>query len=690
MSAFSWTTTALCRAPMVGAAGLLAAACLTVAANPFPAQAQTEAGARDGAQGRIQTMTEADQTAPQRIERGNLVLENIPDIPDTLRDRLSQYQNIRPAGLADWTQDGEGLLIRTRFAESAQFHLVSAPLGMRRQITFFDDPVRGGDFAPSGGPNGFLFHKDEGGAERFQLFFFDQTTGQAKRLSDGTGRVESYGWSRDGSVIIWSQSDADNPRRQLFITRSDDLETHRAVFEGEGYWAPADISKDQQQMLIFNYISRNESAIHILDLETGATNRIAPADEPVSYSSPQFTADDKAVLFTSDRGSQFRRIVHYDLATKESTILTPDLDWDVETLTQSQDGSLYAFITNENGLSRLHIRRSADHAALPEPDLPPAIVGSLRFSPDGTRLAMSVNGAAQPSDAWVYDLENGTLTRWTEGEVGGLDTAAFREPDLVTYPTFDMVDGKRRQIPAFFYKPEGDGPFPVVVVIHGGPESQFRPQFRDNFQYWLNELGVAVLAPNVRGSAGYGKDYLLLDNGRLREDSVRDIGALIDWIGTRDDLDADKVVVYGGSYGGYMVLASMVYYSDKLAGGVDIVGISNFVTFLENTSPYRQDLRRSEYGDERDPEMRSFLERISPLTRASEITKPLFVVQGLNDPRVPASEAEQILEAVRANGTMVWYLAATNEGHGFRRRSNQDYLDAAVVMFFQKVLGLQP
>ncbi len=628
-------------------------------------------------------------TAVERIERGNIVTENVPPVPDAVRERLRQYQNVRPAGFVDWTQDGETLLISTRFAETAQFHTVTQPLGARSQITFYDEPARGGDWAPAGGPNGFLFTKDVGGAEVFRLHYFDADTGDVRILSEEGGRVEAYGWSDDGSKIMWSTTTTGSPVRKTYLASSDAMDAPETVFEREGLWVPAALSPDNQTLLMFNYISRNDSTLHALDLESGALTQINPSEDKISYGDVFFAKDGRALYYVSDEGSEFRRLTRYDLGDGEKTVLTENIPWDVEGVEQAPDGQHIAFTTNEGGLSKLHIRRVRGWRAVSGPDLAPGLISGLEFSPDSRKLAFTLNSASSPSDVYVFDIRPGLLTRWTKAEVGGLDTDRFVNPDLVAYPTFDEVEGAPREIPAFLFKPEdADGPLPVLISIHGGPESQYRPRFSSFTQYLVNELGMAVLAPNVRGSAGYGKTYLQLDNGMLREDSVKDIGAALDWIATQDDLDADNVIVYGGSYGGYMVLASMMKYDDRLAGGVNIVGISSFVTFLENTSPYRQDLRRAEYGDERDPEMRAFLEEISPLNNADRITKPLFIIQGLNDPRVPASEAEQMLSAVRANGGTVWYLLAKDEGHGFRKKANRDYMVETVSLFLRDVLDL--
>jgi dipeptidyl aminopeptidase/acylaminoacyl peptidase len=339
---------------------------------------------------------------------------------------------------------------------------------------------------------------------------------------------------------------------------------------------------------------------------------------------------------------------------------------------------------NEDGASKLMLRDLAAQKEMASPELPFGVIGSFEFDAAGERLAFSLQTPGQPYDVWVYGLANGKLERWTQSEIGPLDAKRFVAPALVRYPSFDAVDGKPREIPAWVYKPAGSGPHPVLINIHGGPEAQSLPLFSIATQQWV-ELGYAVITPNVRGSSGYGKTYLALDNGMKREDSVKDIGALLDWIATQDDLDASRIVLIGGSYGGYMVLSAMSHYNDRLRGAIDIVGISNFVTFLESTAEYRRDLRRPEYGDERDPEMREYLQKISPLNNAGKINKPMLIVQGQNDPRVPVTESEQMVAKIRANGGEVWYLVGLNEGHGFAKRDNVDYYQWAVALFLEKL-----
>ncbi|MGH8197687.1 MAG: S9 family peptidase, partial [Steroidobacteraceae bacterium] len=395
--------------------------------------------------------------------------------------------------------------------------------------------------------------------------------------------------------------------------------------------------------------------------------------------------DGKGVYFPSDLGSEFRTLRYADLATGKVTSLTDHVNWDIDDLALSRDGRYLAYVVNEDGASRLLIMDLAMKIDLIPPKLPFGVIGSIGFDVEGERLAFSLQTPSEPYDVWVFGLENGELTRWTQSEIGPIDSKRLVAPSLVRYPTFDEVEREPRQVPAWVYRPAGAGPHPVLINIHGGPEAQSRPIFSIATQQWAGELGYAVIHPNVRGSTGYGKTYVALDNGMKREDSVKDIGALLDWIATQPDLDAKRVVVIGGSYGGYMTLASMTHYNDRLRGAIDIVGISNFVTFLESTAEYRRDLRRPEYGDERDPKMRAFLEKISPLNNAAKINRPMLVVQGQNDPRVPVTESEQLVAKIRANGGEVWYLVGLNEGHGFAKRDNIDYYQWTVAMFLEKL-----
>jgi dipeptidyl aminopeptidase/acylaminoacyl peptidase len=433
----------------------------------------------------------------------------------------------------------------------------------------------------------------------------------------------------------------------------------------------------------------SEQQLWIVDLTNGRKERIRPSPVKIFRDSPRFAPDGNALVYISDEDSEYRRVVRYDLRTDDEDALTGDLPWDVEAMELSPNGRLVALSVNEGGVSRLYLTDAVRGRLTAGPKLQPGEIENMRFSADGRRLGFTLNGTAG-RDAFVWDLGKRPPVPWTDSEIGGLDKAAFIAPELATYDTFDEVDGKRRKISAFVYKPKGGlgATAPVLVSIHGGPESQFRPTFNAFIQYLVQEMKIAVVAPNVRGSTGYGKYFVELDNANRRMDSVKDIGATLNWIGSQSDLDAKRVAVYGGSYGGFMTYASMIEYGDRLAAGISVVGISNFATFLTNTAGYRRDLRRAEYGDERDPRMRETLERISPLTHAAKIKKPMLIVQGANDPRVPQSEAQQMLKAIRANGAEAWYLLAKDEGHGFQKKTNRDAQNAAIAAFLKlKLLG---
>ena len=629
------------------------------------------------------------QAPPERtLNSGNVVLSGIPEIPDSVSRMVDRYGDVRSAGFADWTADGSGIYIGTRFGNVSQLHRVEMPGGARRQITFFDEPVGGAERRPDG--SDLLFGMDEGGGEFYQLFLLDPQTGDARRLTDGRSRNGSAEWSPDGERIAYTSTRRDARSNDIWVMEVADTSSARLVLEapeGGASWGVSDWNPDGNQLLVTEYISINDSRLHLVDVSTGERRSIAGGDgEPASWFGVSFAPDGQGVFVTTDARGEFRQLGYLPLAGGELQILTEDIPWDVEGFQLSHDGRRAAFTVNEGGMSRLYLMDPATRRYAAVQNIPVGLIGGLEFSPDGTQLGMTLNNAATPSDVFSLALGDdplsaSDLTRWTYSEVGGLDTGEFVEPELIEYETFDG-----RMIPAWVYKPRGPGPHPVILDIHGGPEGQERPGFSSTVQMWVNELGAAVIAPNVRGSSGYGKSYLKLDNAMKREDSVKDIGALLDWIATQPDLDEDRVAVYGGSYGGYMVLSSMVHYSDRLKAGVDIVGISDFITFLENTQDYRRDLRRAEYGDERDPEMRAFFERIAPARQPEKITAPLLVIQGQNDPRVPVSEAEQIVREVRQGGRPVWYMNALNEGHGYRKQENRDLMNAVVTLFLREHL----
>ncbi len=628
-------------------------------------------------------------TLSQQVERkelGNLVIENIPEIPQKIKDRMFQYQSTRGASFQDWLyNDDKGILISTRFGETAQIHMVEKAGGARKQITFFNEPVGGATLCPDKSKNLFLFSKDIGGGEFYQIYSFDLNTGNYKILTDGKSSNGGANWNNKGDKFSYFSTKRNGKDWDIYIFDLNKGDSEMILSEG-GAWTAVDWSQDDSKLLVRKSISANESYYYVFDLASKQLTQINPSDEKISYGSALFSKDGKGVFYSSDQNNEFKKLRYYDLSTGKEKILTEKIDWDVESIQLNKKGDKLAFTVNENGLSKLYLMNTKDFNYTQVKSVPTGLIGGVSFNSKGDKIALTINTSISPSDVFILDVKTQSLERWTYSEVGGLNSDNFIIPELIFYETFDQVDGKPRMIPAFIYKPKAKGPHPVVIDIHGGPEGQARPSFNPINQYYALEMGIAVIEPNVRGSSGYGKTYLELDNWYNRENSVKDIGKLIEWIEKQPDLDANRIAVTGGSYGGYMVLASMIYFNDKLRCGVDIVGISNFVTFLNNTQDYRKDLRRVEYGDERIPEMREFLMQISPTTNAHKITKPLFVVQGLNDPRVPFTEAEQIVESVRKNGTDVWYLLAKDEGHGFRKKSNRDFYLWSEVLFLETFL----
>jgi dipeptidyl aminopeptidase/acylaminoacyl peptidase len=561
------------------------------------------------------------------------------------------------------------------------------PGGDRRQLTFFPDRVLGASWEPSKGEY-FLLYKDVGGGEFYQLYRYDVKDGAVTLLTDGKSRNIPGAWATQGGRIAYTSTRRSGKDTDVWVVDPSDPKSDRMVIALEGGgWAPLDWSPDDAKILLGEYVSINESYLWILDVATGQktalTPRTAPGREPVSYGGGAFAADGRSIYTTTDKGSEFKRLAKLSLSGGEPDYLTSKISWDVEDFEVSRDGKRLAFTTNENGASVLRVREVSTGTDLVAPGLPLGVLSGLEWHENGKEVGFSFSSARSPSDAYSWEPGAAEIVRWTRSETGGLNPELFSEPELIRWKSFDGM-----MISGFLYLPPKsfEGKRPVVISIHGGPEGQTRPNFKSQSNYYINELGIAIIYPNVRGSEGFGKTFLKLDNAAKREDSVKDIGALLDWIATRPELDASRVMVTGGSYGGYMTLASAVHYSGRLRSALDIVGISNFVTFLEKTESYRRDLRRVEYGDERDPKMRAHLESIAPVKNAGKIRVPLFVVQGKNDPRVPYTEAEQIVASVRQNGTPVWYLVANDEGHGFAKKRNNDYLFYATVAFMRETL----
>ncbi len=641
----------------------------------------------------------------------NLVIENIPPIPAELPAKLAAYTDFKPSSIIAWHPRDGSMLIRTRLGDTLQLHRVKAPGAKPEALTEYADAVSSASFQPLKGDY-LLFQKATGGDEVFRIYRMDLPGKAVTPISAEGERAGAPAWNRRGTLIVYTTVTTDRSNRgegaaRVATTRvyvADPLKPESAkvvaTFEG-GRASGLRFSPDEKNLVWLEYISANESNLWMMNVDGTNARRITPErkanETPVSYGSPRFSRDGKGLFTTSDRGSEFKRLVYIDLASGKETALTAHIAHDVDDFAISTAAGRIAFTTNENGASVLRFLDLASKKELPRPALLPGEISSLRWhgassddgdaegtSAEAPELAFNLTSSRSPGEVYSFNIATSKMLRWTSGASAGLNSLELAEPKLVQWKSFDGL-----MISGFLYQPDAKkfpGKRPLIINIHGGPEGQARPGFIGRNNYMVNELGIAIIYPNVRGSTGFGKTFLAMDNGKLREDSVKDIGALFDWIGTQETLDPGKVLVSGGSYGGYMSLAVSTHYADRIAGSIDVVGISNWVTFLTNTESYRRDLRRVEYGDERDPEMRKFLEAISPLNNAEKITKPLFVVQGRNDPRVPYTEALQIVAKMKAQKVPVWFLMANDEGHGFAKKSNQDFLFYAQIKFMEQTL----
>ena len=620
-----------------------------------------------------------------------LVLEGVPPVAASVAAQVAKYTEFKPTEFAGWHPTKLEMLIVRRHKNTPQIHRLAKPGGALELLTDYPEPVRGASYEPKEGKF-IVFAKDTGGNEVFRGYRREVGSADAVPITPEGQRVQDVTWSNSGQQIVYStvpvnrQGSMDKIDSTLYITDPLQPEAARKITELEGGgWFGFSFSPDDKQLVYLEYISVNESYLWLMDIATGKARRIIEkGSEQVAYGGTKFSRDGKGLYTVTDRGSEFQRLTYIDLATMKHATLAADINWNVSSIDLSDDGKLLAFVVNDDGNNVLRIMSTAGHKLLPSPKLPLGTIGAVDWHKDSSNLALSVTSATSPSEVYSVNVKTNQLTRWTTHEAMELDASKFVEPELVRWKTFDG-----RMISGFLYRATAakfPGKRPVLVNIHGGPEAQFQPGFVGRNNYFLNEMGISLIFPNVRGSEGYGKTFLKLDDGRLREDSVKDIGTLFDWIATQPDLDAARIAVAGGSYGGYMSLAVATLYSDRIAASIDVVGISNFVTFLERTESYRRDLRRVEYGDERDPEMRKFMESIAPLNRAANIKKPLFVVQGKNDPRVPYQEADQIVATVKKNGTPVWYMVANDEGHGFGKKANADYQFYATISFLNQYL----
>jgi len=675
----------------VASAAALALAALVAACAPLPG-APPPSGA--GRAAPAPASAGADIVAPN----ANLVVQGIPPIPAALADEVARYTDFPGHRFVDWHPLKAEMLVshRKAGADTTQIFRIGAALAEPEPLSSGDkDPVRNASYEPIRGDY-IVFERGNGGDEAAQLYRLDLATRQTTLLTEPDQRHDMQGWLNRSSRLLYLSVPLDRTagggsRAEISQTLSlmDPLAPQSARRLAElpgGGWNVGGVAWADGHATLTRYISAAESEIWLIDLAGGERKQVlpAPGQPAASHFAAVWKRDDSGFFVISDRAGEFRELMFYRLADGRLSRITRALPWDIEAVKLDASGRLVAVVANIEGRRELRLYDADTFGELPTPKVAEGSLATADFHRRLPLLAATVNDSRSPATVAVVDPASASVQRWsTPYAPPGVSTAAFAEQKIIRWQSFDgrQISGLLSTPPARF-----TGKRPVLVDIHGGPEAQAELGFLGRNNYLIEELGIAVIRPNVRGSAGFGKTFLALDNGVRREDSVKDIGALFDWIARQPGLDASRVLVSGGSYGGYMSLAVATNYADRIAGAVDVVGISSFASFLQNTESYRRDLRRVEYGDERDPAMRESLLRISPLSNAAKITKPLFVVQGRNDPRVPYTEAEQIVARARESGARVWYLRAENEGHGFARKDNADFQFFATVMFMRETL----
>lgn len=588
---------------------------------------------------------------------------------------LIQFLNVQSATAPHFAPNGRDIVYTTNITGVPQIWGMAVLGSYQKQITFDTNGVAGASWSPTDDKM-MIISAGVGGNERTQLFQLNPYGGPVKRLTTDDEAIYSMGpWTPSGERFAYATNSRNKKDFDIF---EYELATgsSQSIYQSEGTNNAADYSPDARYLLIVKTHSSANSDIVLYDAATNASKLLTSHTGDVVYDDPVWDGNSKGFYFITDQDREYRGIAYWQLDSATFRwVETPN--WDVEDIEGSEDGSMLAWTVNENGFSRFGFRDFRRGWDVGANRLPDGVINQLEFSLDGSKLAFTFGSGARSTDVWVYETDQDKMHQVSFSSTGGIPATVFREPEFVEYKTFD-----NRKIPAYLYKPSNaTGKLPVIIAIHGGPESQARPTMSGLYQYFLHR-GYAVLLPNVRGSSGYGKSYLALDNVRKRMDSVQDIEYAARWLAEQKDVESKKIVVYGGSYGGFMVLSSLVTYPERWAAGVSVVGIANFVTFLENTGIYRRSLREAEYGTlEND---RDFLVEVSPLTHVKKIKAPLMLIQGANDPRVPKIEADQMAEAIRNQKGTVEYLLFPDEGHGLIKLKNRITAYSAMVDFLDK------
>ena len=605
---------------------------------------------------------------------GTLVFDGIPPLDASLAARVRRYEEWRQATFLDWLPDGS-MLVATRFGSFEQVHRIASPLGMREQLTFGDGTVVEARAPHSGA--GFVFVRQ---ADGYPQLFDYSGPGEARQLTQGNYLHGSPIWSHDGKRVAFYGTDRTGVNDDIYVVNISAGARPRLVIAGSaGSWRPLDWSQDDSKLLLLNTAYPQKSALFVADVSTGALTPVAVPESRITAAS--FAPDGVGFYLISDAQADFEQLLYFNPITKMTRRVSADVPWDVEAFAVGAGGHYVAYAIDADGRSRLTVLDTLRNLEFKPPGLQDGRIDNLRFDDTGQKLAFSYESARSPRDVYVYDVAQGTVQRWTRSEIGPLAPADLASAQLIHYPTWDRFGLGRRTLSADVYLPRGPSPCPVVIVLPGGGQqlhSQLRPDWQPFIQFMVNDLGYAVIAPNIRGSSGYGKAFRALDGGKLRDDAVRDVGALLVWIGLQPGLDSHRVAVMGQAYGGFLALASLATYGDHLRGAIDVAGIASLVDFVGHSPAAERAQRVAEFGNVQDSDMRAFLDRISPLDNVALIHRPVLIVQGLDAPGSRAADAQQLVWRLRSEGNQAWYLSATDAGNDFTSPADrQAYLQTA-------------
>lgn len=625
------------------------------------------------------SLAQSDELVPG----SNLEIVGIPKIPKSLAQQVKRYTGAYGLPLAGWHPEKREIWLKG-LSRASWLSRIDMPGGSPNTWMYINEPgIYDLYFHPKA--KYLIYNKDANGDEAYQMYLFDLENRSSTLLSEAKTRNTEFVWSRSGDKVIYSYTPAHSRGVSLAVINPFDPKSNRILVQSTGNYLKAyGWSLDDMTAVYCEFTSNVSSKLYLVDVSSGKTELLSPRDDNGAYYvSPAFSKDSKGLYVITDRGSEFRRLAYLDLGKKKFDYLTTNIKWDVDEFQLSPDGKTIVLNVNEDGISRIYSIDTSSNQIKSNTSVPTGVISDLRWNSASSDVAFNFKSPGSPNDVYFLNIKTGQVERWAKSVSGGIDLDKFTLPDLIHWKSFDG-----RTISGFLYRPPASfkGKRPVIIDIHGGPEMQHRPGYSHDNNFFINELGVAKIYPNVRGSSGYGKTFLKLDNGLKREDAVKDIGALIDWIKTQPNLDADRVMVQGDSYGGYLALSAVIAYGDRLKAAVSDSGFSNLITTVEANEEWRRNIQRSEFGDERDPKIRDFMKRTAPLNNAYKLKMPLFIIQGRNDPRAPYQESESLVKAAQKSGVPVWYLSANDEGHGFVKLANYEFRVCSLILFVKEHL----